>query len=495
MTTVHNADRLADLRLANIDVQMYVDGKWLWRDATFAVRDPATLNVVASVPEATEEDTASAVASAAAAFKGWRSWLPDERRRLLNDIARLIERDVEHLAGLVTLETGKPIGEARHEVLYARDFADWYAEEARRICGYTFRAGNRPDVRLSVTRYPLGVVVALVPWNYPVVLLCRKLFAAMAAGNTVVVKPSEKTPIASGYLMRLVEEAGTPPGVVNYITAGQPQQMGAQLLADKRVAHVSFTGSVATGKVLARQAADNLVRLSLELGGHNPFLVLRDCDVAAAAEAAAHARLRNGGQTCVSPNRVYVERPVYEEFVGVYVNKLQAAVVGDGFDAGTTIGPMIDGPAFDKVERHIADAVSQGAELRCGGGSLTPRPDCKGYFVAPAVLTSVSPTMLVLQEETFGPVAPVVAFDQLDDVIEWANTSDYGLAAYVYTDNLGSAIRLTDELEAGMVVVNQATGSGVQAPQGGIKQSGFGLEGGREGLEEFTYQKYVSLAG
>jgi succinate-semialdehyde dehydrogenase/glutarate-semialdehyde dehydrogenase len=494
MTTVFDVNTPETLRQATLTTQMYIGGNWISRDSTFAVVDPATLQTVAEVPEATADDVTSAITAAASAFTAWRSSLPDQRHALLLDIARLIERDFDYLAALVTLETGKPLEEARHEVRYAADFAVWYGEETRRLGGYTLRAASRPGGRLHVMRYPLGVVVALVPWNYPVVLLCRKLFAALAAGNTVVIKPSEKTPIASAHLVRLIEEAGAPAGVVNFVTGGDAARIGGQLLADQRVAHVSFTGSVAAGKSVARLAADNLLRLSLELGGHNPFIVMHDCDVPAAAAAAAHARLRNGGQTCVSPNRVYVERAVYDEFVAMYVQRIAAAVVGDGFDSRTTVGPMIDEVGAAKVEHHIADAVSRGARLECGGTRvLLPEPRCGGFFIEPAVVTNVSVEMLLLREETFGPVAPVIPFDYVDEALRWANASDYGLAAYVYTESLRLAMRLVDDLEAGMVIVNQASGSGVQAPQGGIKHSGFGLEGGREGLEEFTYQKYASL--
>jgi succinate-semialdehyde dehydrogenase / glutarate-semialdehyde dehydrogenase len=494
MTMLFDAKAPELLRQDGLQVEMHIGGQWLTRDETFEVFDPATRQPVAEVPEATKADVGAAVGAASTAFSTWRQSTPDDRRRLLNETARLIDRDADYLAALITLETGKPLAESRHEVDYTRDFAVWYGEEARRLGGYTLRAAKRPGGRLHVTRHPLGVVVALIPWNYPLVLLGRKLFAALAAGNTVVVKPSERTPLASAHLIRLLEEAQIPDGVVNYVTASDGPRIGAALLADRRVAHVSFTGSVEGGRAIARRAAEHLIRVSLELGGHNPFIVLSDCDVFEAAAAAAHARLRNGGQTCVSPNRVYVERRVYEDFVEAYVTRLTQAVVGDGFDPATTIGPMISEAGAEKVERHIADALKRGAELRCGGDRVVqPKPGLEGCFLRPAVLTKVSGDMAVLKEETFGPVAPVIPFDTVDEAVAWANDSDYGLAAYVYTDSLRTANRLIEEIDAGMVVVNQPSGSGVQAPQGGIKQSGFGLEGGREGLEEFTYQKYVSV--
>jgi succinate-semialdehyde dehydrogenase / glutarate-semialdehyde dehydrogenase len=285
-----------------------------------------------------------------------------------------------------------------------------------------------------------------------------------------------------------------PPGVVNYVSAADPRAAGEQFLQDERVAHVSFTGSVETGKVLSRLGASSLVRLSLELGGHNPFIVLADSDVPAAAAAAVHARLRNAGQTCVSPNRIYVDERVHDEFVDACCSHLDGTVVGDGFAPATTIGPLIDGNGAGKVQRHISDALEQGATIRWGGEQVNPGPRLKGHFMQPTLITSANPNMLVLQEETFGPVAAVAPFADVSQAIAWANDSTYGLAAYVYANSAQAIERLTDEIEAGMVVVNQPTGSGVQAPQGGIKQSGHGLEGGREGLEEFTYQKYVSTA-
>jgi succinate-semialdehyde dehydrogenase/glutarate-semialdehyde dehydrogenase len=494
MSTIGFDPDLPELvRTTEFQVPLFIDGKWKMTEGVFEVCDPATLERAAVVADAEDSDMDAALGAAADAFAKWRHTVPCDRQRLLLEIGRLMDRDRERIAALLTLETGKPLAEARGEVAYARDFAYWYAEEARRIRGYTMPAGSRPGVRLSVTRFPVGVVLAVVPWNYPVVLLCRKLFAALAAGNAVVIKPSEKTPIASSHLMRLIDEAGAPPGLVNHVTVADGVRTG-QLLRDRRVAHISFTGSVGVGKALARIAAENLTRLTLELGGHNAFIVTEDCDVQAAADAAMHARLRNGGQTCVSPNRLFVAEPVYEEFVEACATVLQGCVVGDGFSPASTIGPLIDDAAARNVANHVNDAVDGGAIVRYGGGDVSLAPELKGYFVRPVLLTNVRKRMRVLTEETFGPVAPIIPFVDVSDAIEEVNASEYGLAAYVYSDNVRTVTRLAEELEAGMVVVNQAAGSGVEAPQGGVKLSGYGLEGGKEGLEEFTYQKYVSLA-
>jgi succinate-semialdehyde dehydrogenase/glutarate-semialdehyde dehydrogenase len=294
--------------------------------------------------------------------------------------------------------------------------------------------------------------------------------------------------------MRLFEEADAPCGLVNHLTVAAADRVSRQLLQDERVAHVSFTGSVSTGKALARLAAENLIRVTLELGGRNAFIVLEDCDVKAAAAAAMHAQLRNGGQTCVSPNRIYVVEAAHEEFVEACISYLGKVVVGDGFRPATTVGPLIDASAAREVDVHITDAVGKGAVLRCGGQHVEPEPRLKGHFRTPALLTGVRSDMRVCKDETFGPVASVLAFSALTDVVEAVNGSRYGLAAYVFSDSLRAVANLSDQIEAGMVVVNQAAGSGVEGPQGGIKLSGYGVEGGKEGLEEFTYQKYVSMA-
>ena len=489
-----NHDRPAAIRSAELRIPLFINGNWQMNDDVFEVTDPATLDRAAIVADAGNQDLDAAVSAACTAFARWRETTPLDRYRLLTRVGELMERDEAHLAALLTLETGKPLAEARGEVAYARDFAYWYAEEGRRIMGYTLRSGTKAGVRLSVSRYPLGVVLAVVPWNYPLVLLCRKLFAAIAAGNTVIVKPSEQTPIASAHLMRLFGEADAPCGLVNHVTVADPERASRLLLCDERVAQVSFTGSVATGQALARLATENLIRITLELGGQNAFIALEDCDIDAAANAAMHARLRNGGQTCVCPDRIYVAEAVHEEFVDVCLSYLGKTVVGDGFSPASTIGPLIDAAAARRVDDHIGDAVERGAVLRCGGERVQPGPGLRGHFRSPALLTGVQPDMLVLNDETFGPVASIVSFSEVADVVDAVNGLRYGLAAYVFSESLRAVTNLSEQIQAGMIVVNQAAGSGVEGPQGGVKLSGYGLEGGKEGLEEFTYQKYVSMA-
>jgi succinate-semialdehyde dehydrogenase/glutarate-semialdehyde dehydrogenase len=487
------ADRPDAIRGVELSVPLFINGDWQMTGEVFEVKDPATLDRAATIASAQDAHLDAAVNAASAAFSKWRATTPSERARLLAHVGELMTRDYQRLAALLTLETGKPLEEACGEVAYARDFAYWYAEEARRIMGYSFRSGTKAGVRLSVSRYPVGVVLAVVPWNYPLVLLCRKLFAALAAGNAVIVKPSRKTPLASAHMMRLFEEADAPCGLVNHVTVADSERTH-RLLRDARVTHLSFTGSESTGKTLARAAADNLTRATLELGGQNAFIVLDDCDVDAAATAAMHARLRNGGQTCVAPNRMYVAEAVQEQFVDACLSYLARTVVGDGFDPASTVGPLIDASAAKKVDDHIMDAVEKGAVLRCGGECVQPGPGLNGHFRTPALLTGGRADMLVLNEETFGPVAPVVPFSVVSEVIDAVNGSRYGLAAYVFSDSHRSVTILSEQIEAGMIVINQAAGSSVEAPQGGIKLSGYGVEGGKEGLEEFTYQKYVSMA-
>lgn len=456
------------------------------------VRDPATQAVIGTCASASTRDVAAAVDAAAAAYKTWRRTTPGERASILRDIAEAVIADESGLAALVTAEVGKPLAESRGEVAYAADFARWYAEEARRIYGRVALGGEYDPWR-QVVRQPIGVVGAITPWNYPVVLSARKIFAAIAAGCTVVLKPSELAPLAVYRLGMLVERAGLPEGVLNIVTADPPAIVGDVFGADPRVRKISFTGSVATGKNLMRMAAGTLTKVGLELGGNNAFIVFDDADLDQAVDAAAVAKLRNGGQTCVCANRYLVHESVADEFAVRFARILGGKVVGSGADPATEVGPLIGQAAADRIRDAVDDAVAAGARVLCGGAAAAGTSLPAGPFYPPTVLLDVDPAHRLMTEEIFGPVAPIVTFRDLGEAVELANDTEYGLATYVFTQSLGTAMRASQELETGIVVVNRSAPSGVEFPQGGVKQSGIGLEGGPEGLESFTTSKFVMI--
>lgn len=456
------------------------------------VRNPATGDVIGTCPSATAADVIAAVDAAESSFRTWRRIAPNARARILHDIADLMAADADALSTLVTLEVGKPLEEARGEVEYAAEFARWYAEEARRIYGRTTTGGSADPWR-HLVRQPVGVVGAITPWNYPLVLTCRKVFAALAAGCTVVLKPSELAPLAVYRLGSLIQRAGLPDGVLNIVTAAPPSIVGDVFSSDARVRKISFTGSVSTGKKLMESAARTLTKVGLELGGNNAFIVFEDADLEAAVAAAVIAKLRNGGQTCVCANRYLVHESVLAEFADRFASALDSKRLGSGLEPATDVGPLIEHRAMTRIQQAVDNAVASGATVVCGGRpvSVAGLPDAP--FYPPTVLTGVPPGSSLLTDEIFGPVAPVVGFKTFDEAISLANATEYGLAAYVFTQKLGTAMRASEELESGIVVINRPAPSGVEFPQGGVKQSGIGLEGGPEGLEEFTVSKFVSF--
>jgi succinate-semialdehyde dehydrogenase/glutarate-semialdehyde dehydrogenase len=456
------------------------------------VRNPATNEVIGTCPSATTAHVTAAVDAAESSFSTWKRTVPKARARILHDIADLMAADADELSTLVTLEVGKPLEEARGEVGYAAEFARWYAEEARRVYGRT-TTGGPADPWRHLIRQPAGVVGAITPWNYPLVLACRKLFAALAAGCTVVLKPSELAPLAAYRLGSLTERAGLPDGVLNVVTAGTPSIVGDVFSSDPRVRKISFTGSVSTGKKLMESAARTLTKVGLELGGNNAFIVFEDANLEAAVAAAVVAKLRNGGQTCVCANRYLVHESVLAEFAGRFASALDSKLLGPGLEPATDVGPLIERRAVTRIQRAVDDAVASGATVVCGGRpvSVPGLPDAP--FYPPTVLTGVSPGSSLLTDEIFGPVAPVVGFTTFDEAISLANATEYGLAAYVFTQNLGTAMHASEELESGIVVINRPSPSGVEFPQGGVKHSGIGLEGGPEGLAEFMVSKFVSF--
>lgn len=458
-------------------------------DRRFEVFNPADGTLVGSAPDAGAAETESAIAAAHAAFHGWSRQTANDRAALMRRLYDLILVHKEALAQLLTTEQGKPLAEARGEVQGGADYVLWFAEEARRVYGETIQA-NVPNKRLLVLKQPVGVVGAITPWNFPFSMLTRKGAPALAAGCTVVVKPAEHTPLIALAFATLVHEAGFPPGTFNVVTGSDPAPIGNALLTDARVRKISFTGSTAVGKMLMKAGADQMKKFSLELGGHAPFLVFADADLNEAVKGAIASKFRNAGQTCICANRMLVQREVASEFASRLAEAAAGLQVGPGTLPGVAIGPLIDERAVRKVQDHVEDAVAAGAKVLCGGSRVEDR---SGNFFAPTVLLGVTPSMRVMTEETFGPVAPVLAFDTEEEAIRLANDTPYGLAAYAYTRDLGRAMRLADGLEYGIVGINDPTPTVVQAPFGGIKESGVGREGGKYGLEAYLELKYVSL--
>ncbi|MFC0190130.1 NAD-dependent succinate-semialdehyde dehydrogenase [Fictibacillus aquaticus] len=452
------------------------------------VLNPATKEVVATVPNGGSKEAAAAVDRAYAAFKTWSKKTAQERSALLMKWHQLIEQKTEELARLMTEEQGKPLKEAAGEIAYANSFISWYAEEGKRIYGQTIPASH-PNKRLLVHKQPVGVIAAITPWNFPAAMITRKVAPALAAGCTAVVKPAEQTPLTAIRLAELARDAGIPEGVLQVVT-GEAAEIADVWMQDTRVRKVSFTGSTEVGKLLMRKAADTVKKISLELGGHAPFIVMADADVKKAAEGLLASKYRNAGQTCVCTNRVYVHESIAEPFTQAFVEAVSRLKVGNGLEEGMDIGPLIDDAAVEKVQRHIDDAVSKGGKLVCGGDAAA---GSTGYFVQPAVISGASDDMLCMNEETFGPLAPIATFKTVDEVIERANNTPYGLAAYVYTENLSQAFTVTEQLEYGIVGLNDALPSVAQAPFGGMKQSGLGREGSHFGIEEYLEIQYISI--
>ena len=474
---------------------VYIAGEW--REASsgrrFESRNPATGELIDSVADGGPEEAAAAVDAAAEAFESWSQLTAYQRSEYLYRAYELMLERHEPLAKLMTEEQGKPIRMARTEVRYAADFLLWYAEEAKRVYGETIPSA-RADQRFMVLHQPVGVVGAITPWNYPVSMITRKVGPALAAGCTVVLKPAEQTPLCAVETFRVLHDAGLPPGVVNLVTASDPVPIGDALLADRRVRKLAFTGSTEVGKLLAAGAARQMKRVSLELGGHAPFLVLEDADPVHAAKGAAAVKFLNTGQACICPNRFFVHRDLAKPFVDTMRDRFANLKAGNGMTDGVTVGPLIDAAALDKMERQVSDALSKGASLESGGQRLTADGLDAGCFFAPTLLTGVTPDMEIYREETFGPVAPVIVFDDENDALAMANDTEYGLASYVYTKDLSRAFRVLERLRFGIVGVNDINPTSAAAPFGGMKESGLGREGGREGIAEYLDTKLVGFA-
>jgi succinate-semialdehyde dehydrogenase / glutarate-semialdehyde dehydrogenase len=463
-----------------------------WRDAgqggTLPVEDPSTGEVLAEVADATQADAEAALAAAHDAFASWRRVAPRERGDVLRRAYDLMIERQDQLATLMTLEMGKPVAESKAEIVYAANFFRWYAEEAVRING-RFTVNENGQGRVLTMRQPVGPCVFITPWNFPLAMGTRKVGPAIAAGCTCVVKPAKQTPLSMLAMAQILEEAGLPGGVVNVITAKSSGSVMEPLIKDPRARKLSFTGSTEVGKMLIKQGAEQVLRMSMELGGNAPFLVFEDADLDLAVEGALMAKMRNTGEACTSANRFHVHESVAGEFSQRLAARMGELKIGRGTEPDTQVGPLIDDAQRGKVDELVQDAVAKGATVLTGGGPV----DGAGYFYEPTVLTGVPENAQLLEEEIFGPVAPINAFASEDDAIRCANDTEYGLVAYVFTKDVDRAFRVIEDLETGMIGFNQGMVSNAGAPFGGVKQSGFGREGGPEGLEEYLEHKYVAM--
>ncbi|MEW2622495.1 NAD-dependent succinate-semialdehyde dehydrogenase [Streptomyces sp. NPDC048106] len=473
---------------------LFIDGTWQEADGgrAFDVTDPATGRIIGRAADAGAEETGRAIAAARTAFATWSRTGAYQRAEVLWDAHRLMTERADELAELMTLEQGKPIKAARNEVSYAADFLAWFAEEAKRVYGGSIPS-PRTDHRLSVQRRPVGVVAGITPWNYPISMITRKVAPAVAAGCSIVLKPAEQTPLCAVAVFELLAEAGLPPGVANLVTTGRPRVVGERLLDDPVVRKLTFTGSTEVGMALAARAAATMKRVSMELGGHAPLLVFDDADPVHAAKGTALVKFLNTGQACISPNRIFVQRSVLDAFTDELVSRVGRLKAGPGSLPGVSVGPLVDDAALKKVSEHVEDALAKGARLLAGGTRLTAHALRGGRFYAPTVLADVDESMRVYQEETFGPVAAIIPFDDEEEAVRRANNTAYGLASYVYTRDLGRAVRVSEALDFGIVGVNDINPTAAAAPFGGLGMSGLGREGGAQGIDEYLDVKLVGL--
>lgn len=468
----------------------FINGEWVAAASkkTVAVHNPATGEWIGSVPLLSRQEVRVAIERGQDAWLAWRSRTAKERSRLLRNWYELMIEYQEDLAIIMTAEQGKPLDEARAEILYAASFVEWFAEEAKRVYGDTIPIAM-PDKRVIVLKEPVGVCAAITPWNFPSAMITRKVAPALAAGCPVVVKPAGRTPFSALALVRLAEKAGFPKGIFNVVT-GSAAEIGAELTENPIVRKLSFTGSTEVGKKLMRDCAGSVKKISLELGGHAPFIVFDDADIDAAVDGVIASKYRNSGQTCVCANRIFVQEGVYKEFSQKMIRAVRSRLrVGNGFDESVNQGPLIDLNAIVKIEKQISDALAKGAKIGCGGKRIGE----EGFFFEPTIILDVTPAMKIAHEETFGPVAPLFSFTSEDEVIRLANDTLYGLASYFYSRDAGRVWRVSEALEYGMVGVNTGVMSSESAPFGGIKESGIGREGSKYGLEEYLEIKYVCM--
>nr|WP_233680937.1 NAD-dependent succinate-semialdehyde dehydrogenase [Macrococcus caseolyticus] len=473
----------------NLKKDLYINGQWVTSTEYKDVINPATNEVIAQVAQASKEQVEDAIQAAHDAFKHWKSLELKERTTYLHKIADLLEENADRLAEIMTVEQGKPIKEARLEVISGAESFRWNAEEARRLYGETIPSPN--DHKYEVAYEPIGVVGAITPWNFPSGMITRKLAPALAAGNTVVLKPSGDTPLSALAIFELFEQAGLPKGVAN-IVMGSSKDIGKAFTTSKLVKKITFTGSTPIGKTLYAQSADTLKKMSLELGGHAPFIVNDDADITAAVEGLMAAKFRNNGQVCIAPNRIFVHESVKETFLAQLKEKVEALKVGNGLEADTNVGPLIREDAIDKIKKQIINATDKGATLITGGHRLTGDVYDNGFFFQPTILDNVNTTMDIFYEETFGPVVPIISFTSLEEAIDMANDSEYGLASYAYAKDSKAIHTLATSLEYGMVGINAVAISNPETPFGGVKNSGFGRENSHLGIKEYVTAKFIN---
>lgn len=490
MNSSHPLQALKDPSL--FKTQAYVNGQWIDGEGTFAVNDPATGLELAQVANLNATHAQSAINAAQQAWSGWRNLTAKERSIILRNWFNLLMAHQEDLARLMTAENGKPMAETRGEVAYGASFVEWFAEEAKRINGETLPQFDN-NRRLMVIRQGIGVCAAITPWNFPLAMITRKVAPALAAGCPVVIKPAEQTPLTALACAELAQRAGVPAGVLNVLSAdGQRSiDIGKVFCSSDTVRHISFTGSTEVGRILMAQSAPTIKKLALELGGNAPFIVFDDADIDSAVEGAFASKYRNAGQTCVCSNRLYVQAGVYDEFVEKFAAKVKTARVGNGFEDGVNQGPLIEPAALDKVERHVADAIAKGGKVLVGGKRISSMGS--GQFFEPTVVANANANMLCAREETFGPFAPVFKFETEAEVVAAANATEYGLASYFYSRDVGRIFRVAEALEYGMVGINVGILATEHVPFGGVKQSGLGREGSHHGIDDYVEIKYLCL--
>lgn len=467
----------------------YINGEWIGSELdSMQVVNPATEELVGTVPKGGTSETREAINAAHQAFKTWSQTTAYERAGLLNKLHQLLLKNKDDLAELMTIEMGKPINESKGEVEYSASFIDWFANEGKRTYGQTIPTHDSGK-RLQVWKQPVGVVAAITPWNFPLAMLTRKMAPALAAGCSLVIKPSSESPLTALRLIELCEEAGFPKGVINIVT-GSSSLIGNEILNNQKVRKITFTGSTEVGKYLMEKGAQQIKRLSLELGGHAPIIVLDDADIDKAVQGSIASKFRNSGQTCICGNRFYVQSSIYEEFNKRFTEEVQKLQIGNGIEESNQIGPLINKSAVTKVEKHVQDAVEKGGKVTFGGSVATEIGDT---FYYPTVIRDANDSMLIMNEETFGPVAPIQKFENDDEVVQYANSTPYGLAAYVFTESNSRGIKLIEKLNYGIVGWNDGAPSAAHAPFGGMKESGMGREGGQQGIEDFLEKQYVSI--
>ena len=472
--------------------QAFIGGKWVGGSSSFKVHNPANGEFIGSVPNLGTQETQAAIDAAAKAFPAWAAKTGKERAAVMRKWFELMIAHTDDLATLMTAEKGKPLAEAKGEVAYGASFIEWFGEEAKRVSGDVM-ASTWTDKRMVVLKQPIGVCASITPWNFPIAMITRKVAPAIAAGCTIVIKPAEQTPLSALAMAELAERAGLPPGVMNVITADSDKsiEVGKLLCSSPVVRHLSFTGSTPVGRILMQQCAPTVKKLALELGGHAPFIVFDDADLDAAVDGAVQSKYRNAGQTCVCTNRFYVHESIHDAFVEKLAARTGKIKVGSGFDEGVMQGPLIEEAAVKKVEQHVGDATSKGAKLVAGG----KRSSLGGLFYEPTVLANVTDDMIIMNEETFGPVAAIVKFKTEEEAVAAANNTDFGLASYFYSRDIGRVWRVAEKLEYGMVGINTGLISNEVAPFGGVKQSGLGREGSVYGMDEYLELKYLCMGG